>query len=67
MILILLVAMIVMIFVDVISITGLVCVTAVLMVVALVSTNLWRGTEVWGEMANDELRIHPHELTYEDR
>ena len=59
--------MIVRIFVDVISITGLVCMTAVFMVVSLVWMNLWRGTEVWGEALNNELKVHPHELTYEDR
>ena len=59
--------MVVMIFVDVISITGLVCMTAVFMVIALVTSNLWRGTEVWGEALNNELKVHPHELTYEDR
>ncbi len=63
MVLVLLFAMIVMIFVDVMSITGLVCVSAVVMVVTLVVGNLWRGQEIWGEIEGGE-----HEpLSYEDR
>ena len=48
-IIILLVAMIIMIFVDVMSISGLVCVTAMLMVLYLVISNHWAGTKLWEE------------------
>jgi hypothetical protein len=71
-----LLAMIVMIFVDVIAISGLVCITAVLMTITLVCGNLWRGREVWGEghvTSTEKKRViidnklRHNELTYEDR
>ena len=40
--------MIVFIFVDIMSIAGLVCVTAVLMTVCLVVGNHWRGLPIFG-------------------
>lgn len=48
-IIILLVVMIIMIFVDVMSISGLVCVTAMSMVIYLVISNHWAGTKLWEE------------------
>lgn len=48
-VIVILVAMIIMIFVDVMSISGLVCVTAMLMVMYLVISNHWAGTKLWEE------------------
>jgi len=49
MVLVLLAAMIVMIFVDVMPISALICVSAMAMVVSVVVGNHWRHQKVWGE------------------
>lgn len=52
MILLLVAAMVVMIFVDVMSISGLICVSAIIMVMALVLGNHWRGRPIWSSEAS---------------
>jgi Na+/H+ antiporter NhaD/arsenite permease-like protein len=59
------IAMIVMIFVDIMSITSLVCVTAMLMITVLVFSNHWRGISIWGLLASSEFAAVP--LTAQDR
>jgi len=54
MVLILLVAMIVMIFVDVMSISGLICVSAICMVLCLVLGNHWRGRPIWYDESTED-------------
>lgn len=51
--LILMAIMIAMIFVDLISIAGLICITAVIMVVVLVLGNHWQGLPIFGHAEND--------------
>ena len=53
-ILVLFAAMIVMIFVDVMSIAGLVCCTACVMIVSLVIGNHWRGLTTWDEVSSED-------------
>lgn len=54
MVLILLAVMIVMIFVDVMPISGLICVCAITMVVSVVVGNHWRNQRVWDEVSQEE-------------
>jgi hypothetical protein len=57
----LLLAMIAMIFVNVVPIAGLVSVTAVVMVALLVFGSLWAGQEVWAEVDPEtNAPLHPH-------
>lgn len=53
--LILMAFMIALIFVDIISIFGLICLTAVIMVVILVLGNHWQGLPIWGTTTSNEL------------
>jgi hypothetical protein len=66
MVILLLISMIVMIFVNVMPISGLVCVTAVLMVAALVLGNIWLGQEVWAE-ADPRTHRPLHSHTFKER
>lgn len=54
MVLILLAVMIVMIFVDVMPISGLICVCAITMVVSVVVGNHWRNQRVWDEVSQQQ-------------
>ncbi len=54
MVLILLAAMIVMIFVNVMPISGLICVSSMVMVIAVVVGNHWQNQKVWEELPEDE-------------
>eukprot|EP01034_Spumella_vulgaris_P024578 gene24578-30944_t len=56
MVLILLALMIIMIFVDVMPISGLICVSAIVMVLCVVVGNHWRNQKVWDEVSQDEDR-----------
>lgn len=57
MIILLLLAMIVLIFVDVMPISGLVCVTAIVMVVTLVVGNHWRGRKILSTKSTEDASI----------
>lgn len=50
--------MIALIFVDLISISGLVCITACVMVVTLVLGNHYRGINIWGTMTAHSDSLH---------
>jgi hypothetical protein len=58
MVLILVALMIVMIFVDVMPISGLICVSAIVMVLCVVVGNHWRNQKVWEEV-DDEPSVAP--------
>ena len=61
-VLLLLFAMIVMIFVDIMPISGLICVFAILMVVIVVLGNHWRNRQVWIEAS--EVGTGTNEVSY---
>lgn len=66
MILLLLAAMIVLIFVDVMPISGLICISAIIMIVSLVVGNHWRGKPILAISSSDvQEDIGP--LTEEDK
>lgn len=50
--------MVALIFVDLISIAGLVCITACVMVVTLVLGNHYRGINIWGTMSSAQRSSH---------
>lgn len=54
MILLLLVLMIVMIFVNIMPISALTCISAIIMIVSLVLGNHWRGKAIWSEVEKPE-------------
>lgn len=67
--LLLMAVMIALIFVDVMSISGLICLTAVVMVVILVLGNHWQGQPIWG-IANDGANgdySTPHKMTTDEK
>lgn len=53
--------MVALIFVDLISISALVCITACVMVVTLVLGNHYRGTNIWGSMPYSHLQLHTND------
>lgn len=67
MIILLFIAMIVMIFVDVMSISGLVCCTACVMIVTLVIGNHWRGLATWDDDSAEEGADEDGSLTFDDK
>lgn len=68
--LLLMACMIAMIFVDVMSISGLISITAVIMVVILVLGNHWQGQPIWG-LASSETDGEPltphHKMTLKEK
>jgi Na+/H+ antiporter NhaD/arsenite permease-like protein len=61
--------MIALIFVDVMSISGLICLTAVIMVVILVLGNHWQGQPIWGIAKDGATGDYstPHKMTSEEK
>jgi hypothetical protein len=61
-ILVLLFAMIVMIFVDIMPISSLICVAAITMVLVVVLGNHWKNSLIWDEDPTDPLQHHAREM-----
>lgn len=59
-VLLLLIGMIVMIFVDVMSITGLVCISAIIMIMFVVFGNHWCGRPIWAPIPLNALASNSH-------
>ena len=67
MVFVLLVAMIIMIFIDVLPISALICVTSMLMVVTVVVGNHWRNKKVWQTVSPSKDEVKPVELSPEEK